>query len=79
MTGKRGGQKGPRGEYEEPFLIDLDADEALERFAKTDQKEADAVAALVKDDNTIDGLMRAFEDAATEAIQTVRKSGKPLR
>jgi len=64
MTGKRGGQKGPRGEYEEPFLIDLDADEALERFAQTDPKEADAVAALVKDDNTIDGLMQAFEDAA---------------
>lgn len=64
MTGKKGGQKGPRGEYEEPLLIDLDADEALERFAQTDPKEADAVASLVKDDKTIDGLMQAFEDAA---------------
>lgn len=64
MTGKKGGPKGPRGEYEEPFLIDLDADEALERFAQTDPKEADAVAVLVKDDKTIDGLMKAFEAAA---------------
>ncbi len=38
MTGKK------RGEYEEPFALDMDADEALARFAQTDPSEADALA-----------------------------------
>jgi DNA-damage-inducible protein D len=55
-------------EYEQPLSLDMDPDEAVARFAQADPKEADAVAALVKDDATIDGLMKAFEDAvwATE-------------
>lgn len=66
MTGKKGGQKGPRGEYEEPFLIDMDPDEALERFAGVSTDEAEAVEVLVKDDQTIDGLMKQFEAAAND-------------
>jgi hypothetical protein len=38
MTGRK------RGEYEEPFSLDMDPDEALERFAQTDPAEADALA-----------------------------------
>lgn len=64
MSRKRGGQNVPRGEYEEPFLIDMDADEALERFAGVSTQEAEAVEVLVKSDGTIDGLMKAFEAAA---------------
>jgi len=46
MSGKRGGQKGQRGEYEHPLSVDLaDFDEALERFIQVDPKEADAEAA----------------------------------
>jgi len=64
MTRKRGGQKGPRGDYEEPLFLDMDPDEALERLSGVSNEEAEAVEMLVKDDSTIDGLMKAFEDAA---------------
>lgn len=64
MTRDRGGQKGPRGEYELPFGLDMDADEALERLVGVSAEEAEAVEVLIKNDNTIDGLMKAFEDAA---------------
>jgi hypothetical protein len=33
-----------RGEYEEPLSLNMDPDEALERFAQTDPAEADALA-----------------------------------
>lgn len=63
MTGKRGGQKGPRGEYEQPLALDMDPDEAFERFVNTDPSEADAVAAAMSS-TTMEDLLAAFEAAA---------------
>lgn len=39
MTGKKGGQKGPRGNYDKPLSLDMDFGEALERFAQADPEE----------------------------------------
>jgi hypothetical protein len=45
MTGKKGGQKGPRGSYDKPLALDMDFEEALERFAQADPEETKEEAA----------------------------------
>lgn len=45
MTGKNGGQKGPRGNYDKPLSLDMDFGEALERFAQADPEETKDEAA----------------------------------
>jgi len=47
-------------------LADISFGEALERFAKTDPKEVAEVTPLVASDETIDGLIREFEDRSQD-------------
>ena len=47
-----------------PVKFDFDFDEAMERVAKTDPKEVNAVTAAAVSDETMDGLIAAFERAA---------------
>lgn len=49
-----------------PVKFDFDFDEAMERIAQTNPDEVTAIAAADLPDDTIDGLLRAFEEAARE-------------
>ncbi|MBN9506599.1 MAG: DNA damage-inducible protein D [Altererythrobacter sp.] len=49
---------------DEPVAFDFDFDEAMQRIAQTNPDEVTAIAAADLSEETIDTLLRAFEDAA---------------